>query len=133
MSRSLMTPSLPIVLAVLVLGMSSGDKCSPTRESTESNTTQSGPSCSSGYVPCGDICCPTDKTSHCELHRKCCSSEYPHHCAGSNTCYKYFTDAQEDCGTSYEICYGCRSAASMRAPTAKSSKSEPDALPMPTQ
>lgn len=35
-----------------------------------------------------------------------CDTKYPHYCPSNNTCYQYFTGAQEACGNSYVICGG---------------------------
>lgn len=54
-------------------------------------------------------CCKQYPTYNCcENANVCCDANYPHHCPGSTSCYKYFTDAQKVCGNNYEICYGCQ-------------------------
>lgn len=50
-----------------------------------------GGGCKSGYGCCykSGLCCP---------------GSTPHYCANTNRCYQYFTEAQNACGSSYEIC-----------------------------
>jgi len=35
-----------------------------------------------------------------------CDQDYLHYCPSNDTCYRYFSDAQEACGNSYVICGG---------------------------
>jgi hypothetical protein len=62
--------------------------------------------CKAGQTDCGDFCCSQPKSACCASHQRCCDPAYPHHCAGSGKCYKYFTGAMSDCGYSYELCGG---------------------------
>ena len=50
--------------------------------------------------------CKPPETACCVSHNRCCKPEFPHHCAETSKCYKYFTDAQAACGNNYELCGG---------------------------
>jgi hypothetical protein len=54
----------------------------------------------------GGCNCSPPNSACCVAHHKCCDPAYPHHCAETSKCYKYFTDAQQACGNNYEICGG---------------------------
>lgn len=57
---------------------------------------QSCPSADPGEALCGYF------NGYCRY----CDTRYPHYCPSNNTCYQYFTGAQEACGNSYVICGG---------------------------
>ncbi|MBD1547463.1 hypothetical protein [Roseibium aggregatum] len=57
---------------------------------------QSCPSADPGEALCGYF------NGYCRY----CDTKYPHYCPSNNTCYQYFTGAQEACGNSYVICGG---------------------------
>ena len=68
--------------------------------------------------------CSPPKTACCVNHRRCCDPAFPHHCAETGRCYKFFTDAQRGCGNNYEICGGPVGAASPAPPDAKAGSPE---------
>jgi hypothetical protein len=56
--------------------------------------------------PSNDCNCSAPKTACCVRHNRCCDPKFPHHCQNTGRCYQFFNDAQNACGTSYEICGG---------------------------
>jgi hypothetical protein len=60
--------------------------------------------CPDGYpVNCGDgYCCKPGRL--CCGGGSCCPGDTPHFCPVSNMCYKYYSDAQKDCGNDYKVC-----------------------------
>lgn len=95
-------------LVVTAFAVSTSKPASVSRDGKQlagdSATAERLTACPDGYpVNCGDgYCCKPGRL--CCGGGSCCPSDTPHFCPTSNMCYKYYTDAQKDCGSEYKVC-----------------------------